>query len=1301
MINPQLNRPNTDQLSSPDGAVSNDAGLTPQRNVPQDVQEHLNAFFNANGEEELQALAQYEPKPVPSPIDENGGNMLGTTLGITTEIGGGIYLSKKAKNIFNVVRTARAVSVAGAVAPEPATTVGGVLGLAATEAAAWGVSNLLGQSIRKGYGIQDDISAGEALGAAVFGTTLAFKGVQKGLSFGGGLVDMKAWGKGNEIVVNGVKQFVNGATLGVAETALRQEVQILLGERDERQFNEYVIAGVAGGTFNTVLDAFGSSVVGTRKMKKVVSRAKDRIIKQADEIDAKAKTAGRNAGRLRKQANDMRKAIELIDDLGVKIESAGNSKNNTNEPEVETPKPDAPEGEAIVTPRTEKVEQLRSELSAMNETTMSKKMPEIEVKSKAIYDEIYDEISNTVRVLVKEPDNKEARDKMLELVTEIRALNKDVKDVVETTAGRTLQAANRGAKGVYADAYSIRSLEEDTRWGSLEETLKRYDDEVEVPTYDELKNTPQERLDAIKESMGDRVPQELPDDPEAAIRALQDVLKGEKVTKSAQLLGELEDAIYKSLDVDRSSLLGRAWGAIAKSRQMALINQIPSALAGVGTGLNALVRESINRPLGNLVANSTAGTSMATKTAAIDMAESIKGILTIFSRDNLKAAGRTFKESQSATDRKTAGRLDEDLTKGPSTPRGEAALIARARRKAEKTARAQNDIIERASKQEGVFGSLNRAYWLLQSGGGRLIQSVDELFKRSMIKSRIRASARKDALVELEDLKASEGIDYTDADLDKLAKQKNDASYTDADGLLVLKNNHEYMEEVDLARRELLFAANSDNLEEVVTPVTEKLVKHLQELAGGDDVLGGILTAIMPYIGVPIRGVGKGIDLVGAPIRATGMLTGNVAMNPYTKQLNDLKLELDGAMKVSDKNAGEVFDNNSAFNDLDEGVRLIKEKMDRVDARRIQYNADTLADALLMIELFGVAGGAAYAGMAAGSLSFMTDDQMEKAGLKNEQYKLFGMDYRSIGHAAMPLVLAADIFTFRRLKQIEEQTGQRMTKEGVGYLDVVLGAFKGIAGDQPLSQGVKQVTQILGSDKQRDSAITGMFSSFTVVPAFARKIIAEITTDQRKVDFTNSTWQERVAYGALGLGVANYKTDRFGYDVIDERSIVQKHIFRQAPDWWNNDARDQIDQAIGSDTTGIIKGKPSTIAPNFPMNEFRSGNGTVLGYHYDQMLQKTKIKGLTLNSAVLGLINKPSWREKFNKGSIMGAPNEGLVELNKLMQRYYEATKKALLKDGIIVNTFINKDGESLTNALKKQEGKKHYSKPVDLGGLF
>lgn len=163
---------------------------------------------------------------------------------------------------------------------------------------------------------------------------------------------------------------------------------------------------------------------------------------------------------------------------------------------------------------------------------------------------------------------------------------------------------------------------------------------------------------------------------------------------------------------------------------------------------------------------------MATKTAAIDMAESIKGILTIFSRDNLKAAGRTFKESQSATDRKTAGRLDEDLTKGPSTPRGEAALIARARRKAEKTARAQNDIIERASKQEGVFGSLNRAYWLLQSGGGRLIQSVDELFKRSMIKSRIRASARKDALVELEDLKASEGIDYTDADLDKLAKTK-------------------------------------------------------------------------------------------------------------------------------------------------------------------------------------------------------------------------------------------------------------------------------------------------------------------------------------------------------------------------------------------------------------------------------------------------------------------------------------------------------------------------------------------------
>ena len=192
-------------------------------------------------------------------------------------------------------------------------------------------------------------------------------------------------------------------------------------------------------------------------------------------------------------------------------------------------------------------------------------------------------------------------------------------------------------------------------------------------------------------------------------------------------------------------------------------------------------------------------------------------------------------------------------------------------------------------------------------------------------------------------------------------------------------------------------------------------------------------------------------------------------------------------------------------------------------------------------------------------------------------------------------------------------------KEDVNWADVVLGAFKGIAGDQPLSQGIKQVTQMMGSDKQRNSAFTGMLSSFTVVPAFARKIIAEIQTDQRKVDFTNSTWQERVAYGALGLGVANYKTDRFGYDVIDERSIVQKHIFRQAPDWWNNDSRDQVDQVIGADTTGIIAGKPTTIAPNFPMKDFRNPQGTVLGYHYDQMLQKTKIKGLTLNAAVLGL----------------------------------------------------------------------------------
>ena len=60
-----------------------------------------------------------------------------------------------------------------------------------------------------------------------------------------------------------------------------------------------------------------------------------------------------------------------------------------------------------------------------------------------------------------------------------------------------------------------------------------------------------------------------------------------------------------------------------------------------------------------------------------------------------------------------------------------------------------------------------------------MIQGLDESFKRPLIMGRVRASARKEAIMELHELKKTDGVDYTPADIDELAKQKFDAALID------------------------------------------------------------------------------------------------------------------------------------------------------------------------------------------------------------------------------------------------------------------------------------------------------------------------------------------------------------------------------------------------------------------------------------------------------------------------------------------------------------------------------------------
>ena len=178
----------------------------------------------------------------------------GTGLSVTAEIGTGVGLTYALNRYRPAMKWLRGVSHAsklGIVTPEPGSTVAGIAGLAASEALIWAGSNLLGQSIRKAYGIQQEYSAGEALAAGVFGTTLVATKADK-LIFGLARPAVDDVWKGREMIVAGTKKFISGAALGLAESAMRQEIEVLMNDDKNRNEYDYLFSALAGGTFNTL-----------------------------------------------------------------------------------------------------------------------------------------------------------------------------------------------------------------------------------------------------------------------------------------------------------------------------------------------------------------------------------------------------------------------------------------------------------------------------------------------------------------------------------------------------------------------------------------------------------------------------------------------------------------------------------------------------------------------------------------------------------------------------------------------------------------------------------------------------------------------------------------------------------------------------------------------------------------------------------------------------------------------------------------------------------------------------------------
>lgn len=1370
-----------------------------------------------------------------------GQHITGTALGVSAELGVGLALTHKlhrSQKYLQWLNNAKRVSTVGILAPEPTTTIGGVVGLAASEAAIWATSNFIGQKIRQAYGLQDKVSGGEMIAASVFGVGLVTKAADKVFRLGPGVGAANAW-KGREMLVNGTKTFVSGAALGLAESAMRQEIEAQLNGKDRDEY-DYLFSSLAGGTFNSLFSVWSrTGKWGRGKAAEAAENAKARLDKDIDDLKERLKE-GRGRGsqfKIKKEIATLEQSKELIDDSINEIKTADEalSKQETNPKEVEDI--DEPlikkEEEVAEEPGLEEIPRsvdderedafdvLRDRVSKITKDNVTTELPLIEREAKKVYNRTYKNLNDLTRKLAKNADDTDTIEAMLSEVQFFRKLNTEVKDIAETTGGRTLQAARRDSdKYRWLSKYSYRSRLEDAALAKLEVSLEAklgrtlisedadikslFDDFVKIKprikeagkAIDEkvtrrakarkkkelteeqkaanLKKAVQTKLtklqkelDELRARFGDdialeeaaaKVKKKKPKDPkqkdledrikyykeveaevakieqlEANLARVADIeargviseLRAEvepkpkgptkpskvkelqkkisdskkrmkqkladldravvaeaKEKQNARLYADMEQAFFAALEADVATKGTKFIRGVKQARQMALIDQLPSVFAGVPTGIGAGFKQFFRVPA-TWLSNLDKGLPIANKMAHIEAASAFKMLTDLNGLG--ESMRRTFAENLSATDRRAGKLADEISTVG--LPRGEHALIAKAARDAKRRAEA----VDNVAKSLGDFVIMGKYHQIL-SLGVRGIQTVDDVFKRQIIKSRIYSESNKKALLEFPNDPAKQK---------QRAEELYNSAWVDSDGLEVLNDTHEFMDEVNQVREELLFASNTDDLQDVYINSSEKLINNLKDLSNDDGLLGFGINAFLPYIGVPIRAVYRGARLVAAPAkRSLGLLEASPfelpkrigeTSNPYNKIIRNIELEMD----VVRKQLAKPDLDDAAKASFQDEFNLLDDRLKTASVRRAKYNNELLTDALIAMSIGAIGYLGATSGNVTGSLAWMTDDQRQKTGM--ESFKAFGSDYSAALPWSFPLAFMADWAAFERVKEIEGREGIKILTKDQNRWSVLKQSLIQLSKAMPLAEGVKNFEEIVGGEGEvLTGAFTRLVASYVPVPAQARKIVQayEVNGDAAIADLRGGTFYDRVMYSVLGIAPLNKKTDLLGNDLVSNKTIVTEAIIRQAPR--RQKQRSDFEKIVATDTHGNIRRKPSTLYPGIRMTEFRNSDGMTLSYAFDRRLRDTqvRIKGKKrfLEDAVYDLIYSNRWNKKFDKGFVASETNpdvlvnEGLRELDALLQKFYKQTQKDMLKDSSVLDDFINKEDVSLFEIMETME---------------
>ena len=697
------------------------------------------------------------------------------------------------------------------------------------------------------------------------------------------------------------------------------------------------------------------------------------------------------------------------------------------------------------------------------------------------------------------------------------------------------------------------------------------------------------------------------------------------------------------------------------ARRMAMIDQLPSVAAAVPAGIGVGIKQTVGFiPEFIFTAWKDKSISKASKMALADLHGTMAMFSSINLKEMLKYSARTFVEGRDITNKSAMKYFDHHGRKTGTRLMQKAYADAMARDKG--VTNITNYLLHTI---------LNGKIMDILSIGARGIGVMDGLFQRQLLRGRMYSDSLKQAVDLNPDANFSE--------LKEIAEKNYKKQWVDDDGVAVLSSSHD-QSIVNQVEIELLKAANTDDIEGTVTALIEKGIKVVEDRSNTS--VRALMSILMPFLGVGVRGTFRGIRLSIAPLRAF--------KNPHNPKLDSLRFE---QQALIDSKEVEGL-TPEAKRRTEEEIKTVAQEITRVQKLRNDYNLDILKDTMMTIGLGTVGYLAGRYGYGTGSLAWMSDEQKRNLEKNTKKFNMLGVEYTAAAPFNFPFAAAADLGMYHRLKELERTENKKFLTSDQDLFSVAAQSFLELLKDQPITSSIGDITDMVsGSREQKARAQSRFVSSFFLVPAQIRKFVRqwEESGSGTVADMKGASFQARIVYNALGHGAQAKRTDRFGEDIQPTGTWFSTNVMRQFPQKFQTLTK--LEEYILADSGhNNISYKPSTIA-GIDMASYVDAEGVPLWYHYDLRLRETRINRKTLLETLEQLVSKTSWQRKFNKGFIQSESrqdryeNEGLLELNKIFSKYYKQVKDDILKDKEFLSQFVDQKDRSLFDVIGRMTG--------------